>query len=174
MAIIDGRDNHLREIGMVVSSKLHEYAGDGLTRQLNENIFSSKYYVRRHLVLSGSFKTNYPGTDYPDDVGYVGDIWPYDDDKRISTFTVSAMEDNSSYVCFLRNTANTKIEHEKIEVKAGIGFVAKRGRAYVPFTSFSINDNHMQQGKIVPCITSDRLIVPDSDGIIASFWCVHN
>lgn len=171
MAVIFGKITNFGNINL--NTTIHENVGDKVTGSINRPKFSSATYARRHVVISGLLKGVFPETDYPDDIGVVGSVWPYDDFKGVKTFDIVALEPNSSYHCFIPSSGY-HINHEVVDLIENQSVNLEIGSMYVPLVEFNFKNSINALGSVVSCINQSTTITPLATGKIVKLTAVKS
>ena len=174
MSVIFGSTTTFKALYLSILTTLYEKSGDVDEHVLSNLGLTSLTYDRRNYLLTGGFKVNYPGSDYPDDIfDTIGAIELLNEDYRpVDRFKITSLEDNTSCLCILPVGRRRQVQHEFIPLTKGTAFTATCGRLYVPNVGFTILDRAVPAGTPIDCSITDKSIVPDKDGIITAYYSV--
>jgi len=162
-----GVQSNFPRIFMATATTVFDKAGE----MLKDNYMSSyglnaNSYARRHYIISGGFRASFPNSNVADDIDYIGNVWPYAEDRNVNNFDITALEDNSSYICFIPY-GSSQVKHEVIEVQ---DYVATIGRAYVPSVDFTFNGQPQKAHTVVTCSRADAHLVLSQKAKLTIFY----
>ena len=172
MTVQIGEPHSFSDLKFRVNTTVYTSAGDSITRKLNKVGLTPDTYARRHYILTGSFKGSF-GDGIEDQIGNVGDVAPYDGNIQTDTFTITALEDNSSYVCVIPTDPNYQVIHEVHGLVAGQVYGTATGKCYIPTVDCNLySGGQLNAGGVLVCADNSEIITPLSSGSIMVFSAV--
>lgn len=172
MTVQIGEPHSFSDLKFRVNTTVYTNAGDTITRKLSKIGLTPDTYARRHYILSGSFKGSF-GNGSEDQIGMVGDVAPYSGNIETDTFTITALEDNSAYVCVIPTDPNYKIIHEVHGLVAGQVYGTATGKCYIPTVDCNLySGSQLNAGSVLVCATSPDIITPLSSGSLMVFSAI--
>ena len=172
MTVQIGEAHVFSDLKFRVNTTVYTNAGDSITRKLSKVGLTPDTYARRHYILSGSFKGSF-GDGIEDQIGMVGDVAPYSGNIETDSFTITALEDNSSYVCVIPTDPNYKIIHEVHNLVAGQVYGTATGKCYIPTVDCNLySGGQLNAGSILVCATTADIITPLSNGSVMVFSAI--
>ena len=173
MTVQIGEAHVFSDLKFRVNTTVYTNAGDSITRKLSKVGLTPDTYARRHYILSGSFKGSF-GDGIEDQIGMVGDVAPYSGNIETDSFTITALEDNSSYVCVIPTDPNYKIIHEVHNLVAGQVYGTATGKCYIPTVDCNLySGGQLNAGSILVCATAADIITPLSNGSVMVFSAIY-
>ena len=173
MTVQIGEAHVFSDLKFRVNTTVYTNAGDSITRKLSKVGLTPDTYARRHYILSGSFKGSF-GDGIEDQIGMVGDVAPYSGNIETDSFTITALEDNSSYVCVIPTDPNYKIIHEVHNLVAGQVYGTAPGKCYIPTVDCNLySGGQLNAGSILVCATTADIITPLSNGSVMVFSAIY-
>jgi hypothetical protein len=173
MTVQIGEAHVFSDLKFRVNTTVYTNAGDSITRKLSKVGLTPDTYTRRHYILSGSFKGSF-GDGIEDQIGMVGDVAPYSGNIETDSFTITALEDNSSYVCVIPTDPNYKIIHEVHNLVAGQVYGTATGKCYIPTVDCNLySGGQLNAGSILVCATTADIITPLSNGSVMVFSAIY-
>lgn len=173
MTVQIGEAHVFSDLKFRVNTTVYTNAGDSITRKLSKVGLTPDTYARRHYILSGSFKGSF-GDGIEDQIGMVGDVAPYSGNIETDSFTITALEDNSSYVCVIPTDPNYKIIHEVHNLVAGQVYGTATGKCYIPTVDCNLySGGQLNAGSILVCATTADIITPLSNGSVMVFSAIY-
>ena len=173
MTVQIGEPHSFSDLKFRVNTTVYTNAGDTITRKLSKIGLTPDTYARRHYVTSGEFVSNFPGTGISPQTGDVGTVWPYSGNIETDTFTITALEDNSAYVCVIPTDPNYKIIHEVHGLVAGQVYGTATGKCYIPTVDCNLySGSQLNAGSVLVCATSPDIITPLSSGSLMVFSAI--
>ena len=173
MTVQIGEPHSFSDLKFRVNTTVYTNAGDTITRKLSKVGLTPDTYARRHYILSGSFKGSF-GDGIEDQIGMVGDVAPYSGNIETDSFTITALEDNSSYVCVIPTDPNYKIIHEVHNLVAGQVYGTATGKCYIPTVDCNLySGGQLNAGSILVCATTADIITPLSNGSVMVFSAIY-
>lgn len=172
MTVQIGEPHSFSDLKFRVNTTVYTNAGDTITRKLSKVGLTPDTYARRHYILSGSFKGSF-GNGIEDQIGNVGDVAPYSGNIETDTFTITALEDNSAYVCVIPTDPSYKIIHEVHSLVAGQVYGTATGKCYIPTVDCNLySGSQLNAGSVLVCTTSPDIITPLSSGSLMVFSAI--
>jgi hypothetical protein len=172
MTVQIGEPHSFSDLKFRVNTTVYTSAGDSITRKLNKVGLTPDTYARRHYILTGSFKGSF-GDGIEDQIGNVGDVAPYDGNIQTDTFTITALEDNSSYVCVIPTDPNYQVIHEVHGLVAGQVYGTATGKCYIPTVDCNLySGGQLNAGGVLVCANNADILTPLSGGSIMVFSAV--
>jgi hypothetical protein len=173
MTVQIGEPHSFADLKFRVNTTVYTSAGDSITRKLNKVGLSLDTYARRHYVTNGKFISNFPDTDISPQTGETGTVWPFTGNIATDTFTITALEDNSSYVCVIPTDPNYQVIHEVHGLVAGQVYGTATGKCYIPTVDCSLySGGQLNAGGVLVCATNSEIITPLSSGSIMVFSAI--
>lgn len=174
MSVIFGPPTHFKKLYMSVLTTLYEHVGDSDIHELSSVGLTSTTYDRRNYLLQGRFRVSYPGTDCPDDFyNTMGSIkLAVEDYRPVASLQITSLEDNTKWLCIMPIGKSRQVRHEFIPLVKDIPITATIGRLYVTDVGFKIADHAVLSGSIIDCSVSDKVIIPDNDGMLTAYSTV--
>ena len=173
MTVQIGEAHVFSDLKFRVNTTVYTNAGDSITRKLSKVGLTPDTYARRHYILSGSFKGSF-GDGIEDQIGMVGDVAPYSGNIETDSFTITALEDNSAYVCVIPTDPNYKIIHEVHNLVAGQVYGTATGKCYIPTVDCNLySGGQLNAGSILVCATTADIITPLSNGSVMVFSAIY-
>lgn len=167
--IHSGRVIPYEAIGMAVNLTHYETAGEFITRNLNGASVTGETYVRRHLILAGSFDISFPELPQEIDHLVVGDVWPLTKERNTNKFVVTALENDSKYLCIIHRIGGM-IVSEQLEFTAGDSFDMAKGCILVPMGPCQIGGVDRSAKDVVVLLNNGATITTVQDVKIWRFW----
>ena len=167
--INSGRVIPYHAIGMAVNLTHYETAGEFITRNLSGAPVTSETYVRRHLILTGSFDFAFPELAPEADRVVVGDVWPPLQERNTKTFTVTALENGSEYLCVIPR-AGGLIKSEQLNVMSGDNLDIAQGCILVPMGPCQIGGVDRAANDVVVLLNNSATITATQDVKVWRFW----
>jgi len=172
MTVQIGEPHSFADLKFRVNTTVYTNAGDSITRKLSKVGLTPDTYARRHYIISGSFRGSF-GDGIEDQIGNVGDVAPYDGNIETDTFTITALEDNSSYVCVIPTDPNYQVIHEVHGLVAGQVYGTATGKCYIPTVDCVLfSGGQLNAGGVLVCSANSEIITPLSSGSIMVFSAV--
>ena len=169
MTVNIGEPHSFPDLKFRVNTTVYTKSGDSITRKLNKVGLTPTTYSRRHYILSGSFRGSF-GNDIPEQIGKVGDIAPYEGNIETDTFTITALEDNSSYICVIPTDSNYQIIHTIDELVAGRVYGTATGKCYISTVDYTLlSGEHKTAGSVLVCANNSAILTPSSNGLMMVF-----
>ena len=175
MTVQIGEAHVFSDLKFRVNTTVYTNAGDSITRKLSKVGLTPDTYARRHYVIGGEFVSDFPGTTIPQQTGgTVGIVWPLSGNIETDSFTITALEDNSSYVCVIPTDPNYKIIHEVHNLVAGQVYGTATGKCYIPTVDCNLySGGQLNAGSILVCATTADIITPLSNGSVMVFSAIY-
>jgi hypothetical protein len=172
MTVQIGKPHSFADLKFRVNTTVYTNAGDSITRKLNKVGLTLDTYARRHYIISGSFRGSF-GDGIEDQIGNVGDVAPYDGNIETDTFTITALEDGSSYVCVIPTDPNYQVIHEVHGLVAGQVYGTATGKCYIPTVDCNLySGGQLNAGGVLVCANNADIITPLSSGSVMVFSAV--
>lgn len=171
--INSGRVIPYEAIGMAVNLTHYETAGEFITRNLNGAPVTGNTYVRRHLFLAGSFDISFPELPQEIDHLVVGDVWPPLKERDTNKFVVTALENDSKYLCVIPRNGGG-IVSEQLEVAAGSSLDVAQGCILVPMEPCHIGGVSRAAHDVLVLQNNGATITADQDVKVWRFWNSKN
>jgi hypothetical protein len=156
-------------IGMAINLTHYETAGEFITRNLSGAPVTSATYVRRHLILTGSFDSAFPELAPEADRVVVGDVWPPLKERNTKTFTVTALENGSEYLCVIPRSGG-QIKSEQLNVVSGGNLNVAQGCILVPMGPCQIGGVERATKDVVVLLNNGATITTAQDVKVWQFW----
>ena len=174
MTVQIGEPHSFSDLKFRINTTVYTNAGDSITRKLNKVGLNPDTYARRHYVTSGEFVSDFPDTDIPQQTGgTVGTVWPLNENIETDTFTITALEDNSSYVCVIPTDPNYQVIHEVHGLVAGQVYGTATGKCYIPTVDCNLySGGQLNAGGVLVCANNADIITPLSSGSVMVFSAV--
>ena len=167
--IHSGRVISYEAIGLAVNLTHYETAGEFITRNLSGAPVTGETYVRRHLILAGSFDISF--SELPQEIDHlvVGDVWPPLKERDTNKFVVTALENDSKYLCVIPRSAGM-VMSEQLDVAAGNSFEAAKGCILVPMGPCQIGGVARAEGDVLVLQNNGATITAVQDVKVWRFW----
>lgn len=122
--------------------------------------FHRSTYPVRHVVISGSFKAEFPNTDLNEEPRVLGEVWPLPHEYPVGSFTVTALEDNSSYYCVAYNGRRVDLQTEdNILVPPNTEVVIPENSMLFVFSDdYVVNDNPYFENNVFTTTTKSVVL----------------
>jgi len=173
MTINIGNSHYFSDLKFRVNTTVYTKAGDFITRKLSRVGLNPDSYARRHYILNGSFCGSF-GDSIPDQIGNVGDVAPYEGNVETDSFTITALEDNSSYICIIPTDPTYQVIHEIHELTAGQVYGTTVGKCYIPTVDCNLySGGQLNAGGVLVCANIADIITPLSSGSVMVFSAVN-
>jgi hypothetical protein len=173
MTVQIGEPHSFADLKFRVNTTVYTNAGDSITRKLSKVGLTPDTYSRRHYVTRGGFISNFPDTSISPQTGDVGSVWPFTGNIATDTFTITALEDNSSYVCVIPTDPNYQVIHEVHGLVAGQVYGTATGKCYIPTVDCVLfSGGQLNAGGVLVCANNADIITPLSSGSIMVFSAV--
>lgn len=162
-----GVETKFPRLFMATATTVFDKAGEMLTdNYMSSYGLSTDTYARRHYICAGGFKVSYPNSNEPDESDYEGTVFPYRDHGNVNNFDITALKDNSSYICFIPYGSSI-VKHEFIETQ---DYIAEVGRAYVPSVDFTFNGQPQKAHTVVTCSRASAHLVLSQKAKLTIFY----
>ena len=171
--INSGRVIPYEAIGMAVNLTHYEIAGEGIKRNLSSAPITSATYARKHLFLAGSFDIAFPELALEVDHVVAGDVWPPLQERNAKTFTVTALENDSKYLCVIPRNGG-QIMSEQLEIAAGGSLDVAQGCILVPMAPCQIGGVARAVNDVLVLQNNGATITADQDVKVWRFWNSKN
>lgn len=172
MTVQIGESHIFSDLKFRVNTTVYTSAGDSITRKLNKVGLTPDTYARRHYVLTGSFRGSFDN-GIEDQIGNVGDVWPYDGNIATDSFIITALEDASSYICVIPTDSNYQIIHEVHSLTTGRVFGTAVGKCYISTVDCNLySGGQLKAGSVLVCATNSDILTPTISGSIMVFSAV--
>lgn len=171
MTITHGKGNLFADQQLEIATMTYTKAGDTFGVTLNRAEFGSSIYARKHMILSGSFRADYPNTDYLPDTDYVGGVWPSinsSDIKYTDNFNIVALEDNSSHLC-IRTYKLKQVQEEITPLKKSNSYTLLAKNVYVCSVPVKLNDTIHEIGTVFSPEEDKEIIALDNGNLVRFF-----
>lgn len=174
MTVNIGNPVSFSDLKFRINTTVYTKAGDSITRKLNKVGLTPDTYARRHYVTSGEFVSDFPDTGLPQQTGgTVGTVWPLNGNVATDTFQITALEDNSSYVCIIPTDPNYQIVHEVHNLVSGQPYMTAVGKCYISTVDYTLfMGDQKKAGAVLVCATSPDIITPSASGSVMVFSAV--
>lgn len=112
--------------------------------------FHRSTYPVRHVVVSGSLKAEFPNTEMGSEPRFLGDVWPLSHDYPVNKFTVTALEDNSSYYCVAYNGRRVDLQTEDnvLVLPGNEVIIPENSMLFVFGEDYIINDAEYEENNV--------------------------
>jgi len=176
MTVTIGEGHTFSDLKFRVNTTVYTKAGDSITRKLNKIGINPETYARRHYVISGEFVSDFPNTGLPQQTGgTVGTVWPLDGNIASDTFTITALEDNSSYVCVIPTQSNIQIVHNEDVLVAGQPYMTTVGKCYISTVDYFLNTGEQKTaGSVLVSANQPSVIIPNKSGTLMVFYAIDS
>jgi len=163
-------------------------AGDSLNETLDQRGISKDNYICRHVLKSGWFAidgyldgekvgTEFPESPFITKLRYGVIVTPLDT-FDIDSWTITAVEDNSSFYCIhpvtqreLKNNSMNDLVRDKVwRIPSNAPFSFKIGRYYISNVDLTINGVVKKAYEPIACVFREVDVMPEVDAAIAEFW----
>ena len=167
--INSGRVIPYEAIGMAVNLTHYETAGEFITRNLSGAPVTGETYVRRHLFFAGIFDISFPELPQEIDHLVVGDVWPPTKERDTNKFVVTALENDSKYLCIIPRNGGS-IKSEQLNVTAGSSLDVVQGCILVPMGVCQIGGIERAAKDVVVLLNNGATIASNQDVKVWRFW----
>lgn len=170
MTVNIGEASIFSELKFRINTTVYTTAGDSITRKLNKVGLNPDSYARRHYVINGGFKSYFPNTTINEQIGNVGSVWPFDENIETDTFQITALQDNSAYICIIPTDPNYKIIHRVDKLVAGQPYMTTTGLCYISTVDYALHTGEQKLAhSILLCATQPVVIIPAISGNLLVF-----
>jgi hypothetical protein len=188
MSVVTANTVHIENFPMQIALVTFTNAGDSLNETLDQRGISKDNYICRHVLKSGWFAidgyldgekvgTEFPESPFITKLRYGVIVTPLDT-FDIDSWTITAVEDNSSFYCIhpvtqreLKNNSMNDLVRDKVwRIPSNAPFSFKIGRYYISNVDLTINGVVKKAYEPIACVFREVDVMPEVDAAIAEFW----
>jgi len=188
MSVVTANTVHIENFPMQIALVTFTNAGDSLNETLDQRGISKDNYICRHVLKSGWFAidgyldgekvgTEFPESPFITKLRYGVIVTPLDT-FDIDSWTITAVEDNSSFYCIhpvtqreLKNNSMNDLVRDKVwRIPSNAPFSFKIGRYYISNVDLAINGVVKKAYEPIACVFREVDVMPEVDAAIAEFW----